>query len=206
MLLVQRCNCRRTCCSSFIARRKKKRKKEKKRIANAATKRLSRGVISTMDIIRAILGLSSSTESFTGGLVSFIEFSARFSNPFDIPKFFLFFSKIHSRTICNERSRQRRYMNINSAKKVEFFFSGVRNIHLRRVNCATLARLFRFLPGLLVPCISFLSTVSRFLYKHAHSRAGRRIGRQLGAHFFFKPFFDKFITILVFLLFLVFPM
>lgn len=205
MLLVQR-NCRRTCCSSFIARRKKKRKKEKKRIANAATKRLSRGVISTMDIIRAILGLSSSTESFTGGLVSFIEFSARFSNPFDIPKFFLFFSKIHSRTIYNERSRQRRYMNINSAKKVEFFFSGVRNIHLRRANCVTLARLFRFLPGLLVPRISFLSTVSRFLYKHAHSRAGRRIGRQLGAHFFFKPFFDKFITILVFLLFLVFPM
>lgn len=140
-----------------------------------------------MDIIRAILGLSSSTESFTGGLVSFIEFSARFSNPFDIPKFFLFFSKIHSRTICNERSRQRRYM-INSAKKVEFFFSGVRNIHLRRANCATLARLFRFLPGLLVPCISFLSTVSRFLYKHAHSRAGRRIGRQLGAHFFSNLF------------------
>lgn len=182
----------------------KKRKKEKKRIANAATKRLSRGVISTMDIIRAILGLSSSTESFTGGLVSFIEFSARFSNPFDIPKFFLFFSKIHSRTICNERSRQRRYM-INSAKKVEFFFSGVRNIHLRRANCATLARLFRFLPGLLVPRISFLSTVSRFLYKHAHPGL-ERIGRQLGAHFFFKPFFDKFITILVFLLFLVFSM
>lgn len=129
-----------------------------------------------------------------------------FRIPSTFQNFFLFFSKIHSRTICNERSRQRRYMNINSAKKVEFFFSGVRNIHLRRANCATLARLFRFLPGLLVPCISFLSTVSRFLYKHAHSRAGRRIGRQLGAHIFFKPFFDKFITILVFLLFLVFPM
>lgn len=128
-----------------------------------------------------------------------------FRIPSTFQNFFLFFSKIHSRTICNERSRQRRYM-INSAKKVEFFFSGVRNIHLRRANCVTLARLFRFLPGLLVPCISFLSTVSRFLHKHAHSRAGRRIGRQLGAHFFFKPFFDKFITILVFLLFLVFPM
>lgn len=127
-----------------------------------------------------------------------------FRIPSTFQNFFLFFSKIHLRTICNERSRQRRYM-INSAKKVEFFFSGVRNIHLRRANCATLARLFRFLPGLLVPCISFLSTVSRFLYKHAHPGL-ERIGRQLGAHFFFKPFFDKFITILVFLLFLVFPM
>lgn len=79
---------------------------------------------------------------------------------------------------------------INSAKKIEFFFfflRRIRNIHSCQANCVTLARLFRFLPGLPVPRISFLSTVSRFLYKHAHTRAGGTMA-PIGCSFFFKLF------------------
>lgn len=68
-----------------------------------------------------------------------------------------------------------------------FFLRRIRNIHSCQANCVTLARLFRFLPGLPVPRISFLSTVSRFLYKHAHTRAGGTMA-PIGCLFFFKLF------------------